>query len=409
MFTHSETRRTGVLLVLAGLAALALLAFLLARGILREVPGVNSYGALADAFLNGRLWVDKCPEIDCAVFNGKTYIIFPPLPALLAMPFVAIKGFAAFKGFILLALAIGAVSLLIWRQILRALDVADEDRPWLLLALAFASPLYSVMLRADGVWFFAQSVGFLMMSASLWAVICRKSLPLAGLFVALAFLCRQMAIFYPLFLVFLAMPREQTFLQGSRALLRPVLLAAIPVLAVLGLIFVYNAARFGNPLDTGYAYIHNPGVESFIGRRIADLGLFSRDYLVFNALYLFVQGVHFDFTGPHLTHLTGLDKAGVSLLIASPWLLLAIYARLDRAFAAGAAVIAIIAGITLFYHSNGAEQINTQRYALDWLPILVVLMLRGERPPAFAALPVLVTWGIVTNAVVVLLAALYRL
>lgn len=409
MPTLSETRRASVLLVLAGLAGVALLGFLLARGFLRELSGVNSYGALADAFLQGRLWVEKCPEIDCAVHGGRTYIIFPPLPALLAMPFIAIKGFAAFKGFILLALTAGCVSLLIWRQIFSALDVEHRDSLWLLMALACASPLYSVMLRADGVWFFAQSVGFLMMSASLWAVICRKSLPLAGLFVALAFLCRQMAIFYPLFLVFLAMPREQGLVQGVRAVFRPVLLAAIPVVIALGLIFAYNAARFGNPLDTGYAYIHNPGVESFIGRRIADLGLFSRDYLVFNALYLFVQGVHFEFTGPHLTQVTGLDKAGVSLLIASPWLLLAVYARLDRVFAAGAVVVAIIAGITLFYHSNGAEQINTQRYALDWLPILVVLMVRGERPAAFAALPLLVTWGVVTNVVVVLLAAYYRL
>jgi hypothetical protein len=404
-----ESRRDRGLLVLAVLAALALLGFLLARGILREVPGVNSYGALADALLQGRLWIEKCPEIDCALFNGKTYIIFPPLPALVAMPFTAAFGFGAFKGFILLALAISSLSLVVWHRIFNALTVEPTDRAWLLLALAFASPLFQVTLRADGVWFFAQTLGFLMMTLSIWAVLCRNSLPLAGLFVALAFLCRQMAIFYPLFLLFLAMNRDKSIVESARNLVKPVLLAAIPVLAALALIFAYNWARFGNPLDTGYAYIHNPGVESFIGKRIADLGLFSRDYALFNALYLFVQGVHFEFTGPHLTRLTGLDKAGVALLVASPWLLLAFYARLDRVFAAGAAVLAVIAGITLFYHSNGADQINTQRYVLDWLPILIVLMLRGERPAAFAALPLLVSWGIATNAVVLLVAAAYRL
>jgi hypothetical protein len=409
-----ESRRDRGLLVLTALAALVLLGFLLARGILREVPGVNSYGALADAILHGRLFVEKCPEIDCALFNGKTYIIFPPLPALLAMPFVAAFGFGAFKGFILLALVISCFSLVIWNRIFRALDIMQSDRLWLLLALAFASPLFQVTLRADGVWFFAQTLGFLMMSLSIWAVVCRNSLALAGLFVALAFLCRQMAIFYPLFLVFLAMnlmdpDRKKTFLESAGNLVTPVLLAAIPVLAALALIFAYNWVRFGNPLDTGYAYIHNPGIESFIGRRIADLGLFSRDYALFNVLYLFVQGVHFEFTGPYLTKLTGLDKAGVALVVASPWLLLAFYSRLDRVFAAGAAVIAGIAGITVFYHSNGADQINTQRYVLDWLPILIVLMLRGERPAAFAALPLLVTWGVATNSIVVLVSAAYRL
>ena len=58
-----------------------------------------------------------------------------------------------------------------------------------------------------------------------------------------------------------------------------------------------------------------------------------------------------------------------------------------------AATIAVIAGITLFYYSNGADQIATQRYVLDWLPILMVLMVRGERPPVFAGRPLLVTWG----------------
>ncbi len=100
-----------------------------------------------------------------------------------------------------------------------------------------------------------------------------------------------------------------------------------------------------------------------------------------------MQGPHFEFGAPHLVKLTGFDKAGVALLISSPWLLLAFYARLDRVFLAGATVIALIAGITLFYHSNGADQINAQRYTLDWLPILLVLMMRGERPQAFAALP----------------------
>lgn len=401
-------RRDGVLAGLTAFAGFVLLALLLGRGALRDA-GVNSHGALADAFLHGRLWVERCPEIDCALFEGRTYVIFPPLPALLLTPFVALFGFPGFKGFVLLGLCLSGLSLFAWSRIFRALDVSRTERLWLLAALAFASPLYQVTLRSDGVWFFSQTVGFLMMTLSLWAVIVRGALPLAGLFVGLAFLCRQMAIFYPLFLLFLALPGGRPVLPSLSRLVKPVLLASLPVAAALAVYCAYNAARFGSPFETGYAYIHNPGQDSFIWRRITESGLFSRDYLLFNALYLFLQGIHFEFGGPRLTALTGFDKAGTALLVASPWLLLAFYARLDRVFAAGAAVIAVIAGITLFYHSNGAEQIATQRYALDWLPILIVLMVRGERPPAFAALPLLVTWGVVANLAVVTLLAVYRL
>ncbi len=400
-------KRNRTLAVLTGLSALALLALILMRGFLRD-SGLNSHGALADAFLHGRLWVESCPEIDCALFQNRTYIIFPPLPAVVAMPFVAIFGFPGFKGFVLLGLALSALSLVLWHRILLALEVARTETFWLLAALAFASPLFQVTLRSDSVWFFAQAVGFLMTTASLWAVICRSSLPLAGLFVGLAFLCRQMAIFYPLFLLLLAVPRERTLIQSLPSLVKPVLLAAIPIAAALAVYFAYNAARFGNPLETGYAFIHNPDEASFIWRRITETGLFSRDYLLFNVLYLFLQGIHFEFGGPRMTSLTGFDTNGTALLVASPWLLLAFYARLDRVFVAGAAVIAIVAGITLFYHSNGAAQIATQRYTLDWLPILIVLMLRAPRGPAFAALPLLVTWGVVVNLAVSLVLNIYK-
>jgi hypothetical protein len=414
-----EARRDRLLALVTGLAGAALLALILLRGGLRD-PGLNSHGALADAFLHGRLWIETCPEIDCALFQGRTYVIFPPLPAVLAMPFVAVFGFPGFKGFVFLGLALSALSLLVWRAILRGLGMAPSDTLWLLAALAFASPLYQVTLRADGVWFYAQAVGFLMVSLSLWAAICRASLPLAGLFIGLAFLCRQMAIFYPLFLLFLCLRRERPFRGGLTGLVKPVILAAIPVAAALAVYFAYNIVRFGSPTETGYAFINNPDQATFIWRRISETGLFSRDYMLFNTLYLFLQGFHFEFGGPQLTALTGFDRAGTALLVTSPWVLLAFYAKVDRVFLAGAAVIAIIAGITLFYHSNGAEQIATQRYALDWLPILIVLMARPHsrsgdeqgsktgRPAAFAALPLLVTWGVTANLAVLAVLSVYK-
>ncbi|WP_018262547.1 hypothetical protein [Methylobacterium sp. WSM2598] len=394
--------------ILAGLAALGMAAMLIGRGLFHDA-GSNSYGALADALLHGRVWVESCPEIDCARFDGRTYIVFPPLPALVAMPFVAWFGFPGFKGFVLLGLALSTLSLLIWSRIFGALAVDRRDAPWLILALAFASPLFQVTLRADGVWFFAQVVGFLMTSLSLWAVVCRGSFALACLFAALAFLCRQMTILYPLFLLAVALPPGAPLRAGLRGLAGPLARGAVPLAAALILVLAYDAARFGNPLETGYAFIDNPDSQGFIWRRLSEIGLFSPKYALFNAVYLLLQGVHVEFGGPYRTEIIGLDKAGVALAVSSPWILLAACARIDRVFAAGAAVIGLIAGTTLLYHSNGAEQIATQRYTLDWLPILLVLMLRAPRPAAFAALPLLVTWGVVTNAAFAFLASVYRL
>ncbi len=394
-------KRETVLTFLCTAICVVLLAMLVARGLLREPAGASSFAALADAFLHGRLSVNGCPEIDCAVFNGQTYIIFPPLPALLLMPVVSITGLGAFKGATSIALVLAAISLALWRRIFEALRVERTAALWLVAAIAFSSPLYYVVLKGNGVWFFAQTAGFLMATLAIASVILWRSLALACLFAALGFLCRQMLIFYPLFLLVLALRPDEKLLRPSFARIRSIALAALPVIAALGLIFAYNYARFGNPLDTGYAYINNPGSQDYISGRIAEYGLFSTKYLLFNLYHFFLQGFHAEFGAMQHTRLTGIDWNGTALLIACPWIALLFYLHYDRVAAAGLTVIAVIAGITLFYHSNGYAQIGAARYTLDWMPIALVLMARSARPEAFRALPLLVTIAIVMNAMAI--------
>ena len=105
----------------------------------------------------------------------------PSRAMMLASPLIAALAMLATGSllFLFLGLAFTGLSLLAWRSIFRALGVAAGDLPWLLAAIAFASPLFQVTLRADAVWQFAQALGFLMTTLSLWAVICRRSLALA--------------------------------------------------------------------------------------------------------------------------------------------------------------------------------------------------------------------------------------
>jgi len=390
-------RRESVLTWITGVICLALIGLLAARGIWREPAGVSSYGALADAFIHGRLFVEACPEIDCAVFNGRTYIIFPPLPAVLLTPFVAITGLAAFKGAVALAALLVAVALYIWRRMFEAMNIERSTANWLVAAIAFSSPLFYVVMKSNGAWFFAQSVGFLMTTLALASIILWRNLLLACVFVGLGFLCRQMLIFYPLFLLLLAMSPEERLFKPSVARIKSVAIAALPVLAALAIIFAYNHARFGAPLDTGYGYISNPGSTDYITRRLQDYGLFSVHYVLFNLYHLLLQGFHAEFDAVHRVKLIGIDWNGAALLVACPWLALAFYMRFDRIAAAGLVVVGVIAGITLFYHSNGYAQIGTMRYALDWLPIIFVLMARSVKPEAFRALPLLVTIAIAMN------------
>ena len=364
----------------AAFALAAALVAALAYRALGEQGGVNSYALLADALLHGRFDSPTCFDSDCARFLGKIFVIFPPVPALVAAPLVALFGPNA-TGFIVLSGVLTAVTGWAWWCIGARLGLARDARTWLTLAFLFGTPTIYVALRADGVWFFAQAVALALVSFALLAALDRR-LALAGFLIGLAFLSRQMAIFLAPFLFAIARPKDARLIEFDRTFVTDALRLGAPILACIAAYCAYNFARFGAPFETGYAHIAaypSEADRNFITWRILDLGLFSKDYLVFNLAHMFLQGFHLEFGGKYMTELVRMDPMGTSILAASPFVLYAFYARPDAKLLVGLAVIAVICGITLFYHSNGFSQHNVQRYALDWLPALYMLIL-----PAFA-------------------------
>ncbi|MCT8972079.1 glycosyltransferase family 39 protein [Microbaculum marinisediminis] len=399
-------RRGLVLLAFAALMAALLVAGLAMRA-LGEAGEANTYALLAEAFLNGRLDVSGCFDEDCAIYADRMWVIFPPAPAVLVMPFVALFG-PGFSGFILLAMLLTGISLALWWRILGHLGLDRETAVWLVLALAFATPLYYVTIRGDGVWFFAQTVAFLGIAVAIHETVRGGSLVLAGVAIGVAFLSRQMSIFMLPFLFALALRSEEPLISFRWPHWRRALALGLPVAAAVLIYFAYNYVRFGSPTDTGYGYMMPPsaGAETMSTRRIDEYGLFSSAYVLFNALYLFVQGFHLQFGGETLTVPEAMDSAGTSLLAASPFVLLAVFAPMRRAVVIGLVMIAVMAVPMLFYHSNGFSQYNVQRYALDWLPILFVILAFALTDRLRPALQVLVTYAIGLNVVTMVMLAL---
>lgn len=366
----------GLVLAFVGVLALA---------ILREAPGSNSYALLAEGWLNGRFDTDKCFDGDCALYNGLTYIIFPPLPGAITLPFVALFG-SDFRFFTVLSALAFAGSGWLWWQIFRRQEAGRDQALLLVLLTLFATPLAFVVLRGDGVWFFAQSWGFFFSTAALYAALVRRNALLAGLFIGMAFLCRQMTILYlPVLYVLLLDANTAWYRIDFAAIKRALALAAFPIIAIL-IYFAYNYARFGSPLETGYSYIFplewdTAGSGGFFLRlRVRELGIFSPDYFLFNAIYMFIAGPHVDFAGRYMTEMAGFDINGASLFLVTPLLLIAFLGKWDRAFWFGLGTCAVVMGLTLLYHSNGFSQYSAQRYALDWLPILLVFLGRALKP-----------------------------
>jgi hypothetical protein len=232
-------------------------------------------------------------------------------------------------------------------------------------------------------------------------------LALAGFYLGAAFLCRQMSIFLLPFLFALSLKPGEPLISFSAEHWRRALKLGLPVAAAIVIYMIYNEVRFGAPLETGYAYIKVANLDhwTLINHRLNNVGLFSTAYVLFNASYLFVQGFHLDWGGPDMLTPLGLDPMGTSLLAASPFVLLAVFAPLRRPVVIGALCAAAIISVTLLYHGNGFSQYNVQRFVLDWMPALFYALALSIGPALRPALAVLVTYAIGLNAVAMMLLA----
>lgn len=86
------------------IALVALLIFFLSKG---PFPGQNHFVYLADAFLHGRLGVSGggTALAEIVPFNGSYFVVYPPMPAVLLLPFVGLFGTSFDQGLMSIFLA----------------------------------------------------------------------------------------------------------------------------------------------------------------------------------------------------------------------------------------------------------------------------------------------------------------
>lgn len=376
----------------AGLALLAALVISSLIGPIRNARGENNlYIHQAAAFLKGRLDIPRHYH-DAAVFEGRYYVPFPPAPAVLMLPLVAVLGVHRTNP-ALVGLAIAILSMWLLRRILQRLGVERRTLFWLLIGYFFGTVYWSCLKMSEGVWFTAHLVSTAALFLAIDEGLGRKRGLLVGLYLGISFLSRQLtALLAPFFLALL--------LTGDEApsKVRWVRLMGFAAsCAVLGGAYLaFNWARFGNPFDLGYRYLLLGGhlLERFI-----QFGLFHPRYVLFNTFYLFVQGFHVQFTGSRALTLQGMDPWGTSLIAASPFLLASFAARWPKPLlwaAWGSILLCLVP--QLFYYNNGWWQINGQRFAMDFLPILIVLTALGVRRVQGAVWKGAIAYAVALNA-----------
>jgi len=301
------------------------------------------------------------------------YVTFPPGPALLFLPGVAIWGLA-FADVLFTALLAALIPALLVAFLDRLRGIAQgrgREHLWVAAAWALASP--ALFVGAHGsVWFTAQIAGALFLTLHVITGWNARRPMLAGLTLALAVACRPtMAFSLPFF-------AGEWWRRGRSW--RSALAFAAPLALLGGALMLHNAVRFGDVFEFGHRYL-----DIRWQGRMQSLGQFSPHYLRRNLECMLWLAPQLSLAAPYVRW----SIHGMGLLLASPWLLFLAVARRPFPQRAGLAVAALAVAIPpLLYHNSGQIQLS-YRFALDYLPLLVVLLAVGggaTRRRLFAAI-----------------------
>ena len=328
---------------------------------------------LADAFLHGSTWLDSAfGTYDVVVDGSRVYVPFAPFPAFVLAPLVALVGPEAAAGWepVVNSLLATAGLALLWRLAGRLGVASLADRAWLVVLFGFSTATWWITLRG-GVWHTGQLIASILTFAGLLEAFGRRRALVMGLLAGAGFSTRATLLAAVPYWGWRSLPDEVR--ARLPADLGPAIRAAISRAAfiALGLVpaFVfalwYNAARFGNPFESGYGIAALP---DFLEAR-RQLGVFSLAHLSMNLDYFLVHLGQSISTFPWFKP----DGLGMSVLLTSPGLLFAVRAdwRRRETLALGLTALLVLAP-SLLYYGGGWWQFG-YRYALDCFPFVMAL------------------------------------
>ena len=370
------------------IALVAFLVFALTKG---PPPGQDHYVWLADAFLHGKLGVSgggiALQEI--VPRNGNFYVVYPPMPAIILMPFVAIFGTSFDEALGSIIFASICVSLT-WLM-LKKIGSNSNKALWLTALFGFGTCFWFIAAVGTS-WYIAEVVAVLFLTSAILVALYKKSYILVGLLLGFSTLARlPTALAFPFFL-FLIYERNEAWKPRFRQFALFFAGLAVPVTLYL----LYNVARWGTILDLGYGLI--PGIQQ---DPFFQQGIFNIAYIPRHIYAIFLQGPiflnHFPYIEP--------NWIGLGLFFTTPafifiFNLKALWHNNLSKYSA-IAMLCILPPI-ITHGTVGFTQFG-YRFSLDFTPFLMLLTAKGMREnlgwpeKALIILSLLVNlWGVVS-------------
>jgi hypothetical protein len=334
---------------------------------------------LNPCFLEALSWAEgrvALPEkgTDAALYNGKWYNVYPPLFTLVSFAATQLGkalGQPADEFYspwyvLVVALPLPVAGFWAFQQVLRKAEwSAVLTAYWLL-----GTPMHPQLIACRGgtinpIDHMFANIGLMLIAGDLLG---RRRMWVAAIGFVVAIWSRQN-------LVLLA-PAALAAAWMTSQRWRSLAVVAAALMVSVGTLMALNWVKFDSPFDTGYRYIYVYRPDGWLGRRALTYGLFSHRFIPEKAWSMNLAPPRFRLTREGLVPEN--TEEGVAIWMTSP-LLLGGFIGLRRWWkdkTARALMLSslLVIGSFLAYHARGATTAGYFTYALDFLPVWLVVI-----------------------------------
>lgn len=332
----------------------------------RNTP-YNYFVILADAFLHGRLYITESFSWlnELVKWQGYLYVVFPPMPTFLLMPFVAIFGTSFPQQLLSIFLGASNVSLafLVMLRIFKKRSIAI----WTAILYAFGT-IQWYHAEVGSAWYVAHIVAVFFLWLMILEATGKQRLFLIGLAIGAAYLSRIPTVLSVIFvLIFLQKKLFDFENKKIRIFPKSIVLLMLGILPAIALNFSYNFLRYGVVSDIGYVLL------PILNEPWYQYGFVSIKYIPIHLKEIFTAMPKFSSQPPFVIP----NLFAMAIWLTTPAYFLILFARFNkRIYLASLAAAIAIAVPNLMHGGNGFTQFG-YRHTLDFLPFLLILIASG--------------------------------
>jgi len=313
---------------------------------------------LAASFLKGKYYLTQNPSwLSELIPVGEKmfYVVYPPMPAILSMPFVALFK-ANFQQQYLAHLLGAGVGLLIYKLSL-TLNKNRKNAFWVLLLTSFGTIIW-FLASTGSSWYLGQITATFFLTAALVESFNKKRAFRVGLFLGAAYLSRvNVAISFPFFIFFI----------DSKNNLKKIFRLVLGILPFILFNFYYNFIRFGTIFDKGYFLL--PEVLNETQMPWFKYGLVSPLYIPEHLKTIFLATPKIISEFPYIIP----SLAGLAIWITTPAFFYSIFTPVKNKFTKIAWLAILSISLIIFMHGGTGWSQFGYRFAVDFYPFLILL------------------------------------